>query len=300
MSTILQNVAVVGASGNLGAPIVKELLAQGFNVTVITREGSSSVFPSSVTVKKLDVRSVPALTTAFRGQDAVVNAAAKSAVEDQLPLIDAALAAGVQRFLPAEFGINQKTPSTHAFAVIVKDKAKVVDYLVRKANENAKFSWTGLSVGLFLDWALVNGLAGFHKATRTAEIFDSGNETFHASSLGFIGRAVAAVLCRPSATANKYLVVSGVAPTQNEILRVIETATGQKWAVKHVDSKEKEKQGIAALEKSDYNGAFLPLLHHYLFSDGGGNGISLENSDNAVLGLEADDLPELIKSSLMN
>lgn len=35
-------VAVAGATGNVGRPIVKQLLAAGFRVTVLTRVGSTS------------------------------------------------------------------------------------------------------------------------------------------------------------------------------------------------------------------------------------------------------------------
>src|SRR5690242_16544214 len=101
-------VAVAGATGNVGIPILKELLAAGFSVTALTRQGSSSAskLPSdaNLTVKEVDFTSVPSLTEALKGHFAVVSTLATIAVGSQDLLIDAAAAAGVTRFIPSEFG----------------------------------------------------------------------------------------------------------------------------------------------------------------------------------------------------
>ncbi|KAL5331740.1 hypothetical protein ACEPPN_001277 [Leptodophora sp. 'Broadleaf-Isolate-01'] len=77
MSSI-KNVAIVGAAGDLGGPILKAVVDSGkFNVTVITRPSSTSIFPSSLKVIKADYTSVDSLTSALHGQDAVVSASAE-------------------------------------------------------------------------------------------------------------------------------------------------------------------------------------------------------------------------------
>lgn len=134
----------------MGRPILEELVAAGFNVTALTRATSTSTFPEGVTVKKVDFDSPDSLKDAFAGQDAVVSAIATAAVGGQQPIIDAAIAAGVKRYIPSEFGINTRlTPGT-TIGKILAGKVAVVDYL--KTKESPSFSWTGLSTGMFFDW----------------------------------------------------------------------------------------------------------------------------------------------------
>lgn len=65
--------------------------------------------------------------------------------------VDAAVAAGVKRFIPSEFGINTRRVRDEPIGKIVAGKVAVVDYLEEKARENSGFTWTGLSTGLFFD-----------------------------------------------------------------------------------------------------------------------------------------------------
>jgi hypothetical protein len=64
-------------------------------------------------------------------------------------LIDAAIKAGVKRFVPTEFGSN----SFHAGAVatfpVLGKKRDVIEGL--RGKESASFSWTALATGPFLD-----------------------------------------------------------------------------------------------------------------------------------------------------
>ena len=53
------------ASGNIGAPITKALLAAGFKVTAVTRESSNSTFPANVDVRKADLTSVESVAKAL-------------------------------------------------------------------------------------------------------------------------------------------------------------------------------------------------------------------------------------------
>lgn len=46
----IRNVALVGASGTVGAPTLSALLAAGHKATVLTRPDSAKNFPSAVTV----------------------------------------------------------------------------------------------------------------------------------------------------------------------------------------------------------------------------------------------------------
>lgn len=91
------------ASGNFGGLLVPELVKTDLNITAVIRESSKATFPSSVQVTKSDF-SLKSLTEAFEGKDAVVSMLPIDAAADQAVLIEAAIAAGVKRFLPSEYG----------------------------------------------------------------------------------------------------------------------------------------------------------------------------------------------------
>ena len=71
--TDINNVALVGASGNLGPAVVEAFLKDGgFNVTAISRQESKATFPNGVKVIKADLTNTESITKAFEGQDAVI------------------------------------------------------------------------------------------------------------------------------------------------------------------------------------------------------------------------------------
>jgi hypothetical protein len=90
------------ASGNVGKPILKALLDAGqFEVTVLSRKASNATFPTGAKVVKTDF-SADSLADLFRGQDAVVSAIPSQVGKEQIKFIDAALEAGVKRFITSD------------------------------------------------------------------------------------------------------------------------------------------------------------------------------------------------------
>ncbi|KAI1764664.1 NAD(P)-binding protein [Hypoxylon sp. FL1150] len=297
MADPIKKVAVIGASGNLGKNVVQELLQAGFEVTAFARSNSSSKFPANVTVKRVDYQSVPSLTAALEGQDAVVSTIATVAIGGQIPLVDAAIAAKVRRFIPSEFGINTRIVDGTAIGKILQGKIKTLDYLISKSEENPWFTWTGVSSGAFFDWGLNFGAIGFDKRTKTATIYDSGNEPVQVSNLPFLGRVVAAILSQPEKTANQYLSVASFNPSQNEILKIVEAKTGEKWKVEHVSASDQEKIGLEKLSKGDYS-AFSNLLRSRIYADGAKLAVVGDNNANGLLGLQEEDLAATLEGWL--
>jgi uncharacterized protein YbjT (DUF2867 family) len=148
----IKNVLVIGAGGNLGKPLLQALLAnKAFNTSILTRKSSSSKFPEGVKVHTVaDDYPTNELVLAFEGQDAVVVAVSRLNVVDQKRFVDAAVAAGVRRYIPAEFGSDSRNPKHQELVPILKNKADVTAYVRSKAS--ATFSWTVLATGPFLDW----------------------------------------------------------------------------------------------------------------------------------------------------
>lgn len=141
------------------------------------------------------------------------------------------------------------------------------------------------------------GSIGFHIPSKTATIYDSGNEPFTGSNLGFIGQAIASVLKHPDETANKFIRVASFVTTQNEILAVLEEETGEKWTVVNKKTSDSQKIADEKLAKGDYS-AFSDYLKPILFGDGIGQSPKEDQLANKELELPKEDLKATVKAAL--
>lgn len=106
-----------------------------------------------------------------------------------------------------------------------------------------------------------------------------------------------AVLERPEASANKYLAVSELETTQNEVVAAAERIQGVKYQVSHISSEELLQSGNERFAKGDHMG-FVDFLEAHLYGDGAGHAIG-SDSDNAVLGLKRSNLDDVLKEILL-
>lgn len=126
------------------------LLESGkFDVTIFTRKDSTKTFPQGAKVVKTDY-SDSELEGKFKGQDAVISLVAAPGIPDQKRYVDAAVKAGVKRFLPSEFGSNTLNKDAVKAIPLFGGKADVLNHLRSKAA--GKFSYTALFTGPFFDW----------------------------------------------------------------------------------------------------------------------------------------------------
>lgn len=106
MADQIKNVALLGADGNLGPAMMRSLVENGFNVTVLKRKSSKSPssYPSQITLS--DAFEVDELVGALKGKDAVVVTVKGSQTDLQKRIADACVRAGVKSkhgFPPARF-----------------------------------------------------------------------------------------------------------------------------------------------------------------------------------------------------
>jgi putative NADH-flavin reductase len=282
------------AGGNLGPAILSALINESsFNVTVLSRENSTSTFPSGANVIRANYDSPESLKKALEGQDVVISLVASSVLGEQNKFIDAAIAAGVKRFLPSEFGSDTADEKTRAVVPISNAKYDTVNYLKSKESE---LSWTSVITGPFFDWCLRIGFNGFDFGKKTATIFDNGVGRFSTSNLHTVGLAVVKALENPELTKNQYVYVSGLETTQNEILAAVEKVTGEKWMVTQSTTKELADTGRAKVEKGDYMG-ILDLLRSVTFGAEEELGRFKQTALwNEKLGLPNDDLEKTIRA----
>lgn len=251
----LKNVLIIGAGGNLGPFILEAVSSDSyFTVSVLSRKGSSSTFPSNIKVHRVD-DSYPEeeLLTAFKGQDAIVLLLPPNEVEIQKRVVDAAIKAGVKRLVPGEFGGDTSNQKVIEQVPVFKGKQEVTQYLQSK--EDTGLSWTAVINGAFFDWGLKTSFLGFDIGARKVTIYNDGNVPLPSTLLSTVGAAVASLLKHPSLTANKNIYLSDYKFTQNELLAELEKATGgDKWEVSHRTAEETRATGYEKLGKHDYSG----------------------------------------------
>ncbi|KUJ10823.1 NmrA-like family protein [Mollisia scopiformis] len=296
MSSI-KNVIVVGANGNIGSIVTQHLLSANFNVSILTRENSTSTTPPNAQVFQTDY-SEASLASAFKGQDAVVSTVGVLGKPTQTKLIDAAIASGVKRFIPSDFAYksNDMSDIERVIPLVYQrltPNKTILDYLEAKAAQHPNFTWTAIGGGPLFDWTLKTGFLGTSIPNHTSTILDSGNESYATVTIPQLARAVVSTLSAPEKTANKYLTVTSFSTTQNEILAAAEKVTGQKFAVKRVGAQEWHREGLEQFGKGDFRG--LGKLWGYFFWRDGEGLVKDVGDDNGMLGLPREDLESVIR-----
>ncbi|KAI0142223.1 NmrA-like family protein [Xylariaceae sp. FL1272] len=303
MSSI-KKVAILGASGNFGVPTTNALVSAGFDVTVITRPESTSAFEGKVPVVRVDYADVGALTAALRGMDAVVNMLGPGHIPHGRGLVDAAFEARVGRFIINDFGWGLNDKALPEFKPIGEMRRvawdAAMEYAKGDEGKGDGFSWTGITIGNPIDWALRKfPRMGFNVNTQTATIFDDGAEEFTGTTLEGIAQSVVGVLSHPAATKNRFVKVRSIQVSQNTLLAAFQSVSGKEWTVERSTAKEVLEEGRRKHQQG-LGGWILDLLVFQLFSPGEKRCIvaSLDGSDNKLLGVRGESAEEVVRKAL--
>lgn len=296
----IRNVALVGGTGTLGEPVLKALQSSEFNVFVLNRQTSKSVYPKTKVITVPDDLDVDAVAQALRESeiDALIVTIAGSLVESQKKFIDAAFKGGVKRIMPADFGsCDSADEKTNEVLPLMKGKKGVRDYLVSLENKERgdgeeKLTWTSLITGHFFDWGLTGGLLKFDVKGRKAYILDGGNIKFSNSTLGFIGKAVVKILEKSDETANKLLYVHSIHVTQLELLAALEKATGDTFERIDQNSEEELKVVRPKMLEGDHDSREEVVA---IWGAVASDWKDKEGFANGLLGLQEEDYEETVR-----
>jgi len=290
-----KNVILVGAAGSLGEPTLAALLAaNSFKVSVLTRKSSKSTYPAKVKVVPVDFTNHDELVEAFKGQDAVVVTMGDfhSLHDLQTFMIDAAIEAGVKRFVPSNWGFDLESgPGSWQELLIPKYKTR--DYLRQKAKEG-KITWTTVINGLFLDWALELGYLNFDFTKKTVGVFDEGTNPIMLTTLSSVADSVVGILSNPSATENKFIRIHDFLASNLDVIHAVEFITGIQFEKSTVDTDELMETG-RKMEKSDASVGVQALALLWGRQRGGEWD---ENDESGLVGLVKKDLKEEAEKSL--
>ncbi|HEX9208251.1 MAG TPA: NmrA family NAD(P)-binding protein [Steroidobacteraceae bacterium] len=241
-----KTVTVFAATGVAGSACVEELLRQQvFEVRVLARKdgllerSSSGALRSradkqrqwddwvarGVEIRTCDVTSHVELIPALEGTDYLVSCVPFSATESQYPLIWAAREAGVERFVPSEFGFiyewEQFWPTDSVHRTMARQKA-----FIRRVIELAGLDYTIIPAGLWPEYYLIEPVA----------VMGDGEQKFAWSTGRDVGRIIPHVLAHPASRNAVCPVAATAYCSWNELLATRERLLGRKVQRHYLDA----------------------------------------------------------------
>lgn len=257
------------------------------------------MYDANVKVVEVDFTSLESLTAALQGIDGLVSTVAQEAIESQTVLIDAAIAAGVKRFIPSEYGSCTTSPKLET-SPIYGPMFKIRQYLQEKARAG-KLTWTVLACGAFLEF-LFGGPFLLDFANHKAVLYDEGDNRISSTALPNIGKAIAGILKSPEATKNKVVRTSEVILTQNRLLEVAqELEPTIKWETSRVQTSAILKEGLDGISAGDFSMPVVTKILQGTAFAGDTYGAAFDATDNELLGvkeLTKDDVKKLVAGKL--
>ena len=157
------NIAIIGATGNIGSRVLDEALRRGHEVTAITRDPRKLEPRAGVTVRAGSTSDGPALTRTLKGHDAVI-VSVKWNENDIGRVIDVIRKSGVKRCL---FVVG-------AGSLIRKDGRTHFDHMAEKGVQPPTSKPAGLALEAIrkvsdLDWTAISPAASIQPGERTAK-----------------------------------------------------------------------------------------------------------------------------------
>jgi nucleoside-diphosphate-sugar epimerase len=228
----MKNVLLLGATGNLGAMIGRELLERDSKLRVLVRPGSRSKLDPTIASSAEIVEDE---ATAFQGIDTVVSSVQggpETIVAAQLKWLAAAREAGVRRFIPSSFsfdffgladGENINSDWRRQFARQAEAVAGPVEVV-------------HIMIGCFLDHGVLFGFLGaIDLQKREAYLWGEGN-----AKMEFTTYADTAAVTAEAALSNETLPTTlkfaADSLSFHELVKEVVAATGAPLAVRQLGS----------------------------------------------------------------
>ena len=268
-----------------------------FTVSVLQRASSKAKIHRTVhLITVTDSYPEEELKAAFKGQDVIINCITSLDVSEQYRFIDAAIEAGVRRYVPSEYGLDNLKPEAQALNMVFRDKGKVQEYLRSKTDV---IEWMSVSCGMWIKWSMEHDFLGMHVREKRFVLWDEGEGYFSCTTEENTALAVVNALSRhPEETKNKNLFLSDFAITQRQLLAEIERQTGEKFSVEKLDSYKLIEEKQAAFEAGDRYATYALIETGFVTGRYGGH---LEKSGeilNEELGLPRQNLQEVVANAL--
>ncbi|KAI1024959.1 hypothetical protein LB504_009858 [Fusarium proliferatum] len=244
-------VAILGATGETGTSILNALLdstVPQYEITALVRQ-SSLEKPEALTLKEKGINVIPAdlsgpedeLARVLDGIDTVISAISAAGLLMQIPLINAAQAAGVKRFLPCCFAPIMPPADILGLRDV---KEQVINHV-----KKVKLPYTIVDIGYWYQLMLPrlpSGRIDYALPITLGGIPGDGNTPCAFTDLPDIGRWVARIIADPR-TLNKMVFAYNTVLTMNQAYDLLEEASGEKTARNYI-SEAAVMEGVARAE----------------------------------------------------
>src|SRR5688572_22979722 len=248
-------ILVAGATGYLGGEICRRLVATGQQVRGLVRVTSDPAAVArlralGVETVEGDLRDRASLDAACRGVTGVISTATTTlsrqpgdsiTVTDQdgqLALVEAARAAGVERFVYVSYSANFEGD----------DALTVAKRSVERRLRESGLTYTILRPSVFMDIWLSPAL-GFDYANARATVYGSGESPISWIALGDVAEFAVRSVTDPVA-ANATIELGGPqALSPNDVVRIFEETAGRPFEVQRVPEDALRAQQAAATEE---------------------------------------------------
>ena len=245
MTTTKTRVLVVGATGKMGAKIVRELLALDSMVRVTRRASSTAKEIAGAETVTADLADAASIAAACAGIDVVVSAVQGMRdviVDGQTRLVRAAEQAGVKRMIPSDYSLDFfKTP---------EGGNRNLD-LRRELNTTLDASTvrgTSVLCGAFMD-LLAMGAIGPDPKTGVYKVWGDENQPYDFTSTDDTAKYIAAVALDHDA--GRYIRVAGDTLSPRELGAIFEKKRGIPTKLERAGSIEDLGQLIARMRAAD-------------------------------------------------
>ncbi|KAF5723040.1 isoflavone reductase P3 [Fusarium mundagurra] len=247
-------VAILGATGETGTSILNALLDSTepqYEITALVRQ-SSLEKPEALALKEKGIKVVAAdlsgpedeLARVLDGIDTVISAISAVDLLLQIPLINAAQAAGVQRFLPCCYAPIMPPAGILGLRDTAKKKERVINHV-----KKVKLPYTIVDIGYWYQLMLPrlpSGRIDYALTITLGDIPGDGNTPCAFTDLPDIGRWVARIIADPR-TLNKMVFAYNTVLTMNQAYDVLEEASSEKTERNYI-SEAAIMEGVARAE----------------------------------------------------
>ncbi|RAO70207.1 uncharacterized protein BHQ10_006219 [Talaromyces amestolkiae] len=239
-------VIVVGASGNLGPFIVKELLKQKAKFSRIAILSAPEKKGKFETAAKSGIDVVLGSykeARSYQGFDVVISLAGNSIMIDQPQMIDAAIEAGVTHFYPSEFGVDIGQP-VFLQERYFRDKLTTREHLRKRAREVPGFVFTEIIIGAFAETFVLSDVFGLDRQGRTFTYYGDLDDVKSISSMEDTAKYTVESILLPVETGitERTLKVPNGNYTVRELVKIVSELDGTQYETHIFPVNEARKQ----------------------------------------------------------
>jgi uncharacterized protein YbjT (DUF2867 family) len=222
---------IVGATGHLGREMVKACRQQGHEVHALVRpatrrdpEKMKPLQAAGATIHEGDLADYDSLLRACRAVDSVISAVGGMQIGDEGPLVKAVKEAGVQRFVPSDFGLDPAAAGPGS--CLLFDAKSAVQQSVKEAGVPYTFIHSN---GFFTYWAFSLGdltSLGGTVPPDEVKVYGDGNVMGALTSLPDVATVTVRALHDPRMH-NKEIRITANTISQNLLIALWQTASGR-------------------------------------------------------------------------